>query len=297
MSNKHYHTTNLTYNDGRGFEVSPVQLHPHHGITFSRISSSDPAWPTLYPGSAYIPQDTCPEPYTKSIFEALSKCVIAIQAEGGTPLIGMDCNCAFKHKHHMPASRNYRYLSQFMTKHDLIILNWEPGAHGFFTRTRGSEKSQLDVYVAPRSLLKHITSINIREDIHFNSDHCAVELIMFLSPRAPPSTVHKPQTWYRWTEACEAPYIAALSPRLRRWDRTYSSPPTALPGTSAAVKVAGVAAMVLGDIIVSSYKSCVPHKVANTGSNGPGKVATRSLAVEKQVTARNRARKDLQTAR
>ena len=43
VSNKHYHTTNLTYNDGRGFEVSPVQLHPHHGITFSRISSSDPA--------------------------------------------------------------------------------------------------------------------------------------------------------------------------------------------------------------------------------------------------------------
>ena len=296
-TNKHYHTTNLTYDNGRGFEASPVQLEPHHGITFSRISSSDPEWKTLYLGSTYVPRDTCPEAYTQSLFDSLSKCVLTIQAEGGIPLIGMDCNCGFKHRHHMPTSRNYRYLSDFMTRHDLIILNWEPEARGFYTRTRGLEKSQLDIYVAPRAILKYIKKINIREDIHFNSDHCAVELVMSISPRAPPSTVHRPQTWYQWTEACKIPYTNALGPRLRKWDRKYSTPPTCLPGTSAAVKVAGAAAMALGDIIVSSYKSCVRHKVVRGGSSGPGKVPSRCPAVEERVAARNRAREVLQQAR
>ena len=243
----------------------------------------------------YIPSPNCPEAYTASIYETLSKNVTVIIELGGLPLITMDGNCPFKWAGHSPNGRNYRYLSAFLKKHNLIILNWCPKGSGFFTRVRGAEQSQLDIMIGPACLIEHIQSIRVRPDIHFGSDHCGVELILSHRPKPAPVPIPRKVRIYEWSKQSEEKYCRELERKLPAWDNTASAALTLAPGSDEARDKIFAITETLTEILVSSCRKHVPNKIINVGGH-KHKPKAYSPETVVRVAERDVARQELQSA-
>ena len=295
--NPHFSTCTLINTHGDTATISPATMPDEHlGITFSRISSTDLHCPPIYSAVVYIPSPNCPEAYTTSIYETLSKNVTYIVELGGLPLIAMDANCPFKHPGDCPAGRNYKYLAAFLKKHKLVILNWCPKGSGFYTRVRGAEQSQLDIIVGPASIIDHIEEIRIRTDIHFGSDHCGVELLLSHRPKPAPAPVPRKVRIYEWSKESEEAYCRELELRLPACDIAMRAALCLAAGPMKAQKEA-VADLTesITEIIVSSCRNNVPNKEITVGGR-KHKPKPYSSETVVRVAQRDLARQQLQSA-
>ena len=167
----------------------------------------------------YVPNLNVTEEYTPSLFDTAATAVHRIVRMGAVPLIGMDSNCPFKSPGQYPNSRNARYLQKFLEDLDLSVLNWDPRATGFISRVRGKEQSQLDLLIGPRCLLDRMHSLNIDKRIHFNSDHCGVDLALSMRLDRAPATKGRAYTKYTFSEDNIAKLVAELNRKLPEWNR------------------------------------------------------------------------------
>ena len=267
----------------------------HLGITFTRISSTDLHCPAIYTAAVYIPSPNCPEAYTASIYKTLSKNVTFIVELGGLPLIAMDGNCPFKWPGHSPPGRNFRYLAAFLKNHNLQILNWCPKSSGFFTRVRGAEQSQLDIIIGPPSIIEHIREIRVRPDIHFGSDHCAVELTLSHKPKPAPAPIPRLVRIFEWSKKSEENFCRELELKLPAWDIAADAALKLAPRSDEARgKIASITET-LTEIIVSSCRKHVPNKEITVGRH-KHKPKPYSPETVVRIAERDSARQQLQSA-
>ena len=94
----------------------------------------------------------------------------------------MGYNCPFVAKGVMTHKRpNEIYWKKLLSITRMTVLNWENSTKGFFTRTRGNERSELDMILADKEAIGRI-KVNILESVNLGSDHCVVELTISTRP-------------------------------------------------------------------------------------------------------------------
>ena len=222
-NNKHFPTCCITNDDSESGTVAEWENpFPHLGMSCVRMSFYEKTQAPLYMITAYIPNPSAPVKYTESLYAALEKNVSALKAMGASVLIGMDCNVPFKYVGHVQGGRNYVLLMKFLTNQNLTILNWEPRAKGFHTRTRGGASHQLDIMIGCHKVKNMVESITISEKLTFGSDHCAV--ILNLTAKAGECPKLKPQFMknYTWSEDSETKFQRELDVRLPIWETVYA---------------------------------------------------------------------------
>ena len=293
-NNPHFNTIILYQNTCKDITISPPDIPtPHLGISSIRISSPSAQWSALFIFCIYVPSSNCPIEYTQSLFEAVEKHVEYAISVGGVPLLGLDSNCPFKFVGDTPPGRNFTFIDSLLKKFSMVILNWDPKTVGFFTRVRGTAMSQLDIYIGPPSLLPLILSINVRTDIHFESDHVAVELILKSSPSPSPRTVPKKTTIYDWTAKAELAYQTALSKDLAGWETLLQTPPNVLRGSDAAIALVENRVSRLSSLIVKNCNINVPSKEIRIGAQQSSPLVD-DPDIAQNIRLRNKARDDLQ---
>jgi hypothetical protein len=102
----------------------------------------------------------------------------------------------------------------------MTVLNWENGTQGFHTRTRGAERSQLDMILAEKEAVGRI-KLRILEKVNLGSDYCVLELAITTRANYKERDQHKGTYKYHWKETDREKYWQALQQPLSSWTKNW----------------------------------------------------------------------------
>ena len=234
--------------------------------------------------------------YKESLLTALHTQITEVRALGYAVALVTDFNCPFVAKGVLAKTRvNSLYWQKLLAITGMQVLNWESSTTGFYTRTRGGQRSQLDMVLADKEAAERIL-VNIQEEVNLGSDHCIVELRISTTAAPKLRNVARPTYRYAWKQSLQAAYDEALLQPLLAWQtdleilqQAWQNKGNVDWGEHEKRSAANDLVDGLADKIKTAYRGVVQHEVVNVAQTS-GKPAREDEDMKALVSLRDAAR-------
>ncbi len=123
----------------------------HLGLSWLAIETGEANIKQIAICTTYFPtaQSKSGKDYKESLIKALQVQLTEVRALGYAIVIATDFNCPFQSRGvHSRSRHNSLYWQQLLMVTGMKVLNWESTTKGLYTRTRGKQRSQLDMILA-----------------------------------------------------------------------------------------------------------------------------------------------------
>ena len=197
----------------------------HLGVTVLEMLVMNEAFPSVIIISTYLPNKSVVNTaeYIDSLTTAIITTVNKAVKAGCPVIIGVDTNCPFRTRGAFPPSTNSPVLKRILDEagipsgRKLVVMNWAHDTTGFNTRSRaGDTPHQLDMFLVTDDISNRC-SLNILEDVNFNSDHYMLSLLMRSNTPTKAKESVKKVKKYKYTEEGKNAYREALKKPLEEY--------------------------------------------------------------------------------